>query len=318
MCSLRCLWPIVKHLARFLAEMSKKVGPKIDRNVFAFIFGVLVTVIIYKVATIESYANREVINWSEISAESMTGHQIFEYLKWKNSSSCQLMNYFGGFYNLETLKTNPGIDGQKAVCLDYQFMPFEECVAYSFRINGEWSFEETMKKYGCEVYAFDPSTNMTNHIRSDGITFYNMGIGDEDLKVPLEEEGKVWTLRTLSAVHKVLRPKHGKLIIDYLRISMDGGEWNVISNIVKTGMLPQIRQMGVTIHMSPYEDTIAHYRSLVKILQLLESHGMVRFDSLINLSSYAFFSVFGLKDYGTYEIAWYNAHIHARDTKTVQ
>lgn len=72
-------------------------------------------------------------------------------MEWSNSSSCRLSNDFGGAMALF------GIDGQKAVCLDTEVRPIKgKCLVYSFGVNNEWSFEDTMDEYGCEVYAFDP------------------------------------------------------------------------------------------------------------------------------------------------------------------
>ena len=77
---------------------------------------------------------------------------------------------------------NPsGLDGQKTICLDPAVRPEAyKCLVYSFGIHYDWSFDEALEKYGCEVFAFDPSMNETNHNHSRWIYFYNLGLSDRD------------------------------------------------------------------------------------------------------------------------------------------
>lgn len=91
-------------------------------------------------------------DWSKLSdIQDLTKHEIIDYFHWSNSSSCRLTNDFGGVMTLFS------IDGQKAVCLDTEVRPIKnKCLVYSFGVNNEWSFEDTMDEYGCDVFAFDP------------------------------------------------------------------------------------------------------------------------------------------------------------------
>lgn len=92
-------------------------------------------------------------NWNNLNnvVQGLTGQEMADYLQWSNSSSCRLANDFGGVMMLF------GIDGQKAVCLDTEVRPIKgKCLVYSFGVNNEWSFEDAMDQYGCDVYAFDP------------------------------------------------------------------------------------------------------------------------------------------------------------------
>lgn len=72
---------------------------------------------------------------------------------------------------------NPsGMKRQKALCLD----PLEltpqpgHCLVYSIGINNEWTFEDAMGKYGCQVYAFDPSMKANDHDRNPSIHFLKL------------------------------------------------------------------------------------------------------------------------------------------------
>ena len=88
------------------------------------------------------------INWKTINVTSMTPEQIIEYFLWTNQTSCKLSHDFGG----KMLQNPSGFDGQKAVCLDLEVAPKAgHCIVYSFGINYEWSFDEAMESYGCQV-----------------------------------------------------------------------------------------------------------------------------------------------------------------------
>lgn len=87
---------------------------------------------------------------------NLTWKDMLPYFSWKNVSACQTYYEFGGVLNRLPLLTF--LDGQKSVCLDPGVSPVPgRCVVYSFGNNGEWSFDEQIESYGCDVYVFDPS-----------------------------------------------------------------------------------------------------------------------------------------------------------------
>lgn len=51
------------------------------------------------------------------------------------------------------------LDGEKWICYDSNLAPNpNDCLVYSFGINDEWSFDDALDQYGCQV-------------RSCGVTF---------------------------------------------------------------------------------------------------------------------------------------------------
>ena len=290
-----------------------------DRKVLAaFIIGVICHAIFSEWTTTHNEYNhtskdRECIDWANIPAETMTGRQIVDYLKWTNQSACALKHYFGGTFSAASLRFVPGKDGQKAICMDYRVDPDSRgCIVYSFGINNEWSFDKEMERYGCRVFSFDPSMNASDHRHSERIWFYNMGLADRDYEIIVRKRGipSRWKMKSLSSIHTMLRPIHGNAEIDYLKIDVEGDEWGVIEDIIASGMLPKIRQIGIEVHFWPANGTLSHFRSLAAILQSLEANGMVRFDSVLNPTSDNFIDAFKFNDYTCYEIAWYNNHLY--------
>ena len=56
------------------------------------------------------------------------------------------------------------------VCLDNAIrIPQDNCLVYSFGVFDDWTFEEMMEKYGCNVFAFDSSNNLNDHNRTANI-----------------------------------------------------------------------------------------------------------------------------------------------------
>ena len=243
-------------------------------------------------------------SWETVDMDTLVGSQILQYFAWTNRSSCQLVHYFGG----KIMKNPSGMDGQKAVCIDSSVAPKpNNCTVYSFGISGEWSFDEHMEKYGCEVYAFDPSMGMKNHNYSRHIHFYNWGLGYQD------EHGYGlhigWEMRSLSSIYNALADHHGhNTVIDYMKMDIESGEWDVLPNIINSGMLSKVRQLGVEFHLPHYE-TIEEFRSLIQILRSLELMGMVRFDSKHNPWTIANFTQLDIRGSNGYEIAWYNSKL---------
>ncbi|XP_046637703.1 probable methyltransferase-like protein 24 [Daphnia pulicaria] len=239
-----------------------------------------------------------------LDSESLTGAQLMEYFTWTNSSSCRLSHDFGG----ELMRNPTGMAGQKAICIDSKVAPQPgNCLIYSFGIGGEWSFDEQMERYGCQVYAFDPSMGLDQHDHSPAIHFYNWGLSNRD-EFNIYEN---WTVRSLSSIYETLSAdRHGRQIIDYLKIDVEFYEWLALPQIIESGMLSNIRQLGIEVHLD-HRDPIDKYREWAKILRTLEGKGMIRFDSKSNPWSAGNFTELGLWGSFGHEIAWYNDnHLH--------
>lgn len=237
--------------------------------------------------------------------DRMSAEELMEYFRWGNQTSCKLVHDFGG----QILGTHPsGVDGQKAVCLDPGVAPPQaDCIVYSFGISNEWSFDEWMEKYGCQVFAFDPSmTDQKDQFdHSPGVHFYKLGLGVRDETIG----GSGWKIRTLQTIYRMLNHEATNRIIDYLKMDIEYNEWAVLPNLVQSGMLSKVRQMGIEIHL-PSQEPLSKYQELANILRDLEDrHGMIRFDSKANPWYRGNFTQLGLSGSFGYEIAWYNTKL---------
>ncbi|XP_046643132.1 uncharacterized protein LOC124328411 [Daphnia pulicaria] len=243
------------------------------------------------------------IDWDMLLDDiTVTGAQLVQYFMWTNHSSCHLSHDFGG-----EMGFNPsGLAGQKAVCIDPKIAPKPgKCIVYSFGIDNEWSFDEKMSRYGCEVFAFDPSMGMDHHDHIPGnVHFYNWGLGDRD---EIDHHNN-WTYRSLSSIYDELSHRHGRKIIDYLKIDIEYSEWLALPEVIESGMLSYVRQLGMEIHLDIYASLKVHVY-WAKLLRTIEKMGMVRFDSEYNPWSVGNFTKFPLAGSLGYEIAWYNSNL---------
>lgn len=251
----------------------------------------------------------------DYDVERMSLEDIIDYFRWSNSSSCSLSQDFGG----ELVSTDSGFrgfDGQKAVCLHPARLPVPDpdsdirrCLVYSFGINDEWSFDDAMDRYGCRVFAFDPSMNSSDHNRTDHIHFFRTGLGADD-------DGRShWTDETLKEIYDdlVRRMWHGSDdIIDYLKMDIEWAEWSVLPHILQSGMMDKVRQLAVEIHL-PFRpphfyggQQLDQFRRLARILMAIEDYGLVRFDSKPNLLFQDTIEELNYTGPMAYELAWYN------------
>ena len=76
---------------------------------------------------------------------------------------------------------------------------------FDSRIGDDFSFDEEMAKYGCEVFAFDPSMGREDHKHSEGVMFFNQALSDinqERLITSANDsdqyEKEAWKSRTLA------------------------------------------------------------------------------------------------------------------------
>ena len=260
------------------------------------------------------------IDWSVQSVDDLTLDQITAYLSWKNTTSCRVLHYFGGFVR------DFFVDGQRPVCLDPAVIPelpsyndwvkledYTKCLVYSFGINHEWSFDDAMEKFECQVFSFDPSMYSPNYNRTDQIHFYNLGLANRDETLRINSK-RNWTMKSLDSIyHNLLR--HQERIIDYLKLDIEFSEFTVLPQIIASGMMDRVRQLGMEVHIDNIDEknnTFKTIRDRIKVIKSLEDYGLVRFDSVPSPWSNYVSIVDGVEwnDYTAYDMAWYNPKLN--------
>ena len=212
--------------------------------------------------------NKLIVDWKKTRVDQLSLQQMTDYLLWSNDSSCLMSQFFGGIMLSLVPGEIAGYDGQKAVCLDSTVAPKEDrCLVYSFGINNDWTFDEAMELYGCRVFSFDPSMNQPDHNHSRAIRFYRMALDSVNQNDWNQLKGV--PSRTLSSIYQMLTIHHSAdAVIDYLKIDIEGAEWNVLPHILQSGMMDKVRQLAVEIHLS--KTSISDICRQIGVLQSLE------------------------------------------------
>lgn len=255
------------------------------------------------------------VDWSTVDADHLTPEQILDYFAWPNASSCRSTRHFGGV-SVDHFGF-PGLDGQKAVCMDAQVVPAaDSCLVYSFGIglNSSWSFEDAMADYGCHVFSFDASINEKDHDRSKRVHFFNTALHTTDTEMTVfinTSASEKWKMRTLSSIHESLMSRHGHAIIDYLKLDVLGNEWNVLPQIIQSGILSKVRQLTIKTVLKR-EESLRGFRKQVRMLQTIEKDGMVRFHSRALVWYVKYVPALGVRTNSNFEIAWYNSRLERK------
>lgn len=248
--------------------------------------------------------NCEGMDWTHFEIGDLNRDQMQKYLEWTNSSSCRQPHHIGGHVNVD------GVDGQWTVCMDPQTRPNKEgdCLVYSFGIvNNDWTFEEAMEKLECDVYVFEKSIKSMNH--SNKLHLYNVELIEMDERRSRDANR---TARSFDSIyHDLLR--HGERIIDYVKIDIKKADRIALSQLISTGVLDRVRQLGVKINF-PKFDTLGEFKERIKIVKSLEDYGMVRFNSKHDPWIHA--DIPAWKHYLAYEITWYNSRLLRSESRT--
>ena len=166
-------------------------------------------------------------------------------------------------------------DGQKYVCMDPEFTVHtaDRCLVYSFGIATDWSFDWDMERFGCDVYAFDPSINAESGSMNGTISFLHYGLGAKDGK-----DDKGWEIRTLDTFVDYLG--HKERVIHYLKLDVEVMEYEVLRQQVMrmhtSPLARNVEQIGVELHMSLFLPVWKHmdfYREMYKTFWVMQKMG---------------------------------------------
>ncbi|KAK3888732.1 hypothetical protein Pcinc_007207 [Petrolisthes cinctipes] len=224
----------------------------------------------------------------------------FDYGKNTKRYACANKTQLGGI--MVPYLQQSYLDGDKWICYEPGLAPDpKDCLVYSFGISNEWSFDDAMDKYGCqvrlryageldggeegsdwaswvmlnEVYSFDPTMNLPNFKRGSNIYFKNLGLEGYKGTLPEREQSKV---DTLGNIMRMLG--HEGRRIDYLKIDIEGSEIPALEQVFSDAphLLTQVSQLGMEVHPGIYSvdgnlDKTSKYYRVWRIYHLLECLG---------------------------------------------
>ncbi|XP_048763073.1 probable methyltransferase-like protein 24 isoform X3 [Ostrea edulis] len=136
-------------------------------------------------------------------------------------------------------------DGGWDFCDDNRFRPRNNCLVYSYGIQFDFSFDDAIvKKYNCEVHAFDPSMRVGDHKHGANVFFHATGLSGDNMP----SRGTNWKMRTLQKQREELG--HSKRPIDFLKIDVEEWEWKALPQMIRSGTLKNVRQFAIELHIT--------------------------------------------------------------------
>ena len=112
---------------------------------------------------------------------------------------------------------------------------------------------------------------------------------------------------TLTSLRRMLN--HTGVIIDYLKMDIEGGEWPVLDRWLKEGDLSMVKQLALEIHLESPETIPGKYA----LIQKLESSGFVRFFARENpYTKDSYLEKYNISGASCLELAWYNTKFYLK------
>ena len=169
---------------------------------------------------------------------------------------------------------NGATDGEKYVCMDNVYNDAylkNKCLVYSFGISYDLGFEEEMAGLGCKVHAFDPTVKPVTDNPNIAIHHYGLSHFTGKMKVKINHENnKISEPLDVKTLHDALE-ENGDLDkeITYLKVDVESSELSAIPEWLKTGVLKNVRQLGIELHTGKVHLTREKRPDVLK--QLLKS-----------------------------------------------
>lgn len=179
----------------------------------------------------------------------------------------------------------------------------KDSIIYSFGVGKDLSFDlKLLKNHNCNIFAFDPTPNSIQWVSRQTlhkkIQFFPFGIstfdGDTLFHIPINkkrisgsllsisEENSTTILvimKTLTTIMSELNHKE----IDLLKMDIEGAEYDVIPEILKSQIYP--KQLIVEFHDRMVENKTKNSHNIV---QLMEQHGYKVFANSVSFEEISF------------------------------
>lgn len=172
-------------------------------------------------------------------------------------------------YRREVLRDHPlreakrwfGDRGDETLRLDYP-LTSESFVVDLGGYVGQWAYQ-IYQRYGCRIHVFEPHPRFYEECKQrfssiPNVTVHNYGLSDADGRFSISDDGDASSF--LSAGRKdqfiqcELRNAQQALCeiglkhIDLLKINIEGGEYQVLPNLISSGWINRVRFLQTQFH----------------------------------------------------------------------
>ena len=180
-----------------------------------------------------------------------------------------LFDYFDPDFNCRHERKVGGLgDGGKWICDPHRLQRGKRCLVYSVGSNGDFSFEEAVKRdigEHCEVHTFDFG-DYVEASKASGTNYHQWGFADKSFT---DEQQR--TFKTMEETVQELGHRGG--IIDIFKIDCEGCEWATSPSWTDANIV--IQQISVELHGNVGSQITDFFRRLYQ-------HGYVAFHKEAN------------------------------------
>lgn len=151
-------------------------------------------------------------------------------------------------------------NGDNTLRLDYNLN--ESSIVFDLGgYHGNWT-ADIFCKYGCFVYVFEPAKKFADIIKcrfsnnkkifvnqfglSNSNTTANLSLGDDSSSTFSQENGKTEEIKLVDAME--FFKKNSISRIDLMKINIEGGEYDLLEYLIKTGYIKNIKNIQVQFH----------------------------------------------------------------------
>lgn len=128
--------------------------------------------------------------------------------------------------------------------------------------EGQWA-SDIFSKYLCTIHVFEPIKDYAQSIaqrfrRNPRITIHAFGLGDSNTELKISCQGaassffgaaeKTQTARLTDVKEWIERELPRDIMIDLMKINIEGGEYQVLPRLIETGLIRRIKNIQVQFH----------------------------------------------------------------------
>ncbi|XP_070196002.1 uncharacterized protein [Littorina saxatilis] len=215
-----------------------------------------------------------------------------------------------------TIRLGTIFNGGYRVCDDEQYRPRVPCMVYSFGMKTDCEWEnEAAQLYGCQVHYFDPSLQEKPRNLSERVAWYRVGLGGRkgelEAWAAADRDAQGWTTRSLSDIKTLTG--HTGVILDVVKLDIEGWEWTALADMATSGELDKVRQLVVELHNVGGTDAEVT-RQRLSVLRSLENAGFQIFSTnLDEWSGERQKGVYPVERTSIYEVSFVNTKLARTD-----
>ncbi|XP_053566827.1 probable methyltransferase-like protein 24 [Bombina bombina] len=137
------------------------------------------------------------------------------------------------------------------ICLDNKFnlaqqIRNKQCRVYSLGLGEDDNlFEINMANNGCEVHRFDPSIRSAHIHEGERLWHHRLSIDWRDPNPAIASHNLHSNTKKLG----IILNEFGHSKVDVLKADMESAEWKILENLILEGVIEQIGQLVLEIHL---------------------------------------------------------------------